>query len=216
MRAASRHEGINAWWDGNAGERYWLDVTNRDGRDQHLAAPRGDRTGSDSWAGRLIQHVRAGEIVFHYDAARRAIVAWSLAHGRVRKQRLTWPARETAAGYLAASRDLPSWGIRLRQPLRLGAEVPLEEIARAQWNLFPALRALEDRVGHPLHYPFEMGNREDTKPLPGYVFKLPAVLVEGVPELASVAGCVARLLPDAARDSHRRTAPAPRPYATAW
>jgi hypothetical protein len=54
------------------------------------------------------------------------------------------------------------------------------------------LRALEDEVGDPLYYPFEMGNREATRPLPGYVFKLPAVFVRAFPELASAAARVAR------------------------
>lgn len=183
----SRHD-INAWWERVPGERFWLDVTHRDGRELLLAAPRGDDRSPNYWKHRLITHVKAGEVVFHYDASLRAIVAWSISHGRVEKRQLWWPPPAGPSGDAAFCQKLPSWGIGLRQSTTLGTAVPLHEIARIQWSLFPTLRALEDEVGDPLYYPFEMGSREATRPLPGYVFKLPAVFVRNCPELACAAG----------------------------
>jgi hypothetical protein len=51
----------------------------------------------------------------------------------------------------------------------------------------PALQALEDRVGDPLYYPFALGNPEQTRPMPGKVFKLPSVFVEQFESLSDVA-----------------------------
>lgn len=201
---------INAWWEGRPGERYWLDVTGRDDPDKLLAAPRGEGRWAASWTHRLITHVRGGDVVFHYDAIQQAIVAWSISHGRVGKKQLSWPLRAEPAGNETTSQRLPSWGILLRHCTKLSAAVPLAEIARIQWSLFPSLRELEDEVGDPLYYPFEIGNREATRPLAGYVFKLPAVFVQSFPELASVASHVTpRLLALETSPSLRR-APVPR------
>lgn len=183
---------IHTWWEGLSEERYWLDVTDREGREQLLASPRGEDKGYDSWAHRLITHVRGGDIVFHYDATRQAIVAMSLPHGRVEKKQLWWPHASDNPGDAATRVQLPSWGIALRQASELGAIVPMDEIAHTQWNLFPTLRKLEDEVGDPLYYPFEMGNRTATRPLSGFIFKLPALLVSAVPELSRAAARVTR------------------------
>lgn len=189
-----RMNDINAWWEQLPGEHYWLDVSGRDTGDELLASPRTDGKDTGTWAHRLITHVKDGDLVFHYDAWRQAIIAWSLADGRPVKRDLSWRLPARHAGNESTDAMLPSWGIKLRQFTRLSVAVSLQDIALTQWSLFPSLRALEDQFGDPLYYPFEMGNRDETHPLRGYVFKLPAVLVEGLPELASVAERVTRPL----------------------
>ncbi len=211
MRWHRRADDIHAWWAGAPRERYWLDVTERPGRDALLAAPRGEGRLSTSWTHRLITHVNSGDLVFHYDASRHAIDAWSVAHGAVEKRDVAWPLPAGSHRGTGLSRPLPSWGIELRRSTPLDAAVPLHEIARIQWSFFPALRALEDEVGSPLYYPFEMGDRGATRPLSGYVFKLPAVFVQGFTALASAAAGVDRVLAPREGVPCRRTVPAPRP-----
>lgn len=184
---------INPWWERAPGERYWLDVTERQGWDECLAAPRGTGRRAASWVLRLITHVRDGDVVFHYDAPSQAIAAWSVSQGRVEKRQVSWaPPGSPADG----AQTVPSWSIGLRHATRLEEPVSLYDIARVQWELFPTLRALEDAAATTLHYPFEMGDRESTRPIPGYVFKLPAVFVQSFPELARAAGRVARMIPE--------------------
>lgn len=185
-----RCDDINTWWKRLPGERYWLDATTRDGRGELLAAPRGDRRSAGSWTHRLITHVRNEDIVFRYDASQGGITGWSSARGRVRKQDVSWPI---SAGHGAGSQQLPSWGIDLSQSVQLGAGVSLTEVAQVQWELFPAMRALEDTSDGPLYFPFEMGRRDMTRPLAGYVFKLPAVFVQGFPEFIGAMDQVERL-----------------------
>jgi hypothetical protein len=179
-------EGINTWWEEMVGERFWLGIARRDGKSEVLAAPYG--RGAPGWTRPQITHVKDGDAVFHYDEARRAIVAWSTSRGRARKRRLDW----SRGGQGQHPEDappglLPSWTIGLEGSTPLDNVVPLDEIARIQWDLFPALRAFEDKVGEPLYYPFAMGSPTDTHLLPGYVFKLPALFVEQFPALARVA-----------------------------
>lgn len=182
---------VNAWWEQVPGERYWLDVTNRQGWEERLASPRATRGQHDSWEQRLITHVKDGDVVFHYDASEQSIAACAVSQGRIDKRRLSWtragaPERGGHAGR-------PSWSIGLRHCTRLDEPVSVHEIARVQWDLFPKLRALEDVAGLELHYPFEMGDPRKTRPIPGYVFKLPAVFVQSFPELARAAGSVDRV-----------------------
>ncbi|MEO5616242.1 MAG: hypothetical protein ABIS67_00580 [Candidatus Eisenbacteria bacterium] len=214
MNLGTRVTTVNTWWEGMSDERFWLDVTDRDGRDELLAAPRGEGKDSHSWMHQLITHIKGGDIVFHYDASQRAIVAISLACGRVEKQQLWWPVVGETDGEAVTRMLRPSWTLALSQPSELNTIVPLDEIAGTQWDIFPALRALEDEVGDPLYYPFEMGNRAATRPLSGFVFKLPAVAVRAVPALARAAeratrqSAVHELVPSI------RTAPAtPQPFA---
>jgi hypothetical protein len=187
-----RRDIIHAWWQRMPEERYWLDVTDRDGRDGLLAAPRGDGDSSASWAHRLITHIKDGDVVFRYDSTERALVALSIASGQATKRDVSWPLRAGMTASSDAGEIVPSWAIALKASKPLDAGVSLDDIARVQWDLFPRLRAFEDRVGEPLYYPFEMGNQEATRPLPGYVFKLPAVFVHGFPALESAAGRVPR------------------------
>src|SRR4029079_10597004 len=135
------------------------------------------------WTRLLIKHVRGGDVVVHYDAVKAGIVAASVCHGRVENRQLSWPA----AGSNVQESSVRSWSIGLRSSTSLDEVVPLSQIARTQWSLYPALRALEDEVGDPLYYPFEMGNQLATRPLSGYVLKLPAILVDGIPGLATAA-----------------------------
>jgi hypothetical protein len=209
MSRMPRENDINAWWNGLPGERYWLDTTDREGRDQMLASPRGEGRDSDSWSHRLITHVRGGDVVFHYDATQQAIVAMSMPHGRVEKRQLWWPVPAEVPGDADTRVLRPSWGIALRQSTELSAAVSLQEIARTQWDQFPSLRALEDEAGDPLYYPFEIGNPAATQPLSGFVFKLPALLVREIPALARAADQASRqaAAKESARSPHTATVP---------
>ena len=180
---------LNTWWKGIAGERFWLGTPGLDGNSVVLAAPCGGGRGTASCANALVTHVKPGDAVFHFDEAQQAIVAWSIARGSPQKRRLAWSGGARAPGTSSSeSRLLPSWTIGLDNSTLLDTTVPVEQLARTQWELFPALRELEDLVGDPLHYPFAMGSPAETHLLPGYAFKLPAFVVEQVPPLARVAG----------------------------
>jgi hypothetical protein len=181
-------KGINTWWEEIPGERFWLGIPGRDGNSEVLATPCGAKRNAPCRTNALITHVKDGDAVFHYEEAQRGIVAWSSSRGRVQKRRLIWaqralgPDSESAAPLL-----LPSWAIELEEATPLDSVVSLDEIARIQWDLFPALRELEDKVGEPLYYPFTMGSSSETSLLAGYVFKLPALFVECFPALARAA-----------------------------
>jgi hypothetical protein len=184
-------EGINNWWEEIPGERFWLGITNRDHKRDVLASPCCNGRHADRRSRPLITQVRDGDVVFHYDEARQAIVAWSTSRGRPRKRPLLWSGPPHDSDFKGdQARLLLSWTIELEGQTRLDDVVPLDEIARIQWDLFPALRVFEDEVGGPLYYPFAMDGPSTTRLLAGYVFKLPAFFVECFPAMARIAGQV--------------------------
>src|SRR5512143_2812654 len=135
--------GIHTWWETVPGERFWLGITGRDDTGEVLATPRGDGRDAPAWRHPLITHVRDGDAVFHFDEARQAIVAWSTSRGRVQTRRLVWRGdtlRPVSPD--SGARTRLSWTVALERPTILDSPVRLDEIARVQWELFPALRKL--------------------------------------------------------------------------
>jgi hypothetical protein len=180
-------DGIHPWWVGRPGEGYWLEVTDREFFGRRLATRRHDPRCMTAWSHRLVLHVGRGDVVFHYFERERAIVGWSTAHGRGLKDRL----RDGARQVLSWPRPEPTWTVSLSGVTPLPRVLPLEDIAERQGSLVDDLMALEGEVGDPLYYPFEIGNPNATRPLPGYLFKLPALFVASFPQLASSAPVLA-------------------------
>jgi len=177
-------DGIHPWWLGQPGEGYWLEITDREFFGRRLATRRHDRRCMTAWSHRLVLHVNPGDVVFHYFEREHAIVGWSTALGRTAQDRL----RNGLRGMLAWRRNVaPIWTVSLSGVTPLPVPLTIEEVAERQGALVDDLMALEERVGDPLYYPFEVGRPNETRPLPGYLFKLPALFVGTFPQLASSA-----------------------------
>src|SRR5205814_2688795 len=74
---------INAWWEDDANERYWLEITDRLDIGVDLHAPQRDAGGRRTPGYSLLWWVEQGDIVFHYDLNQRAVAAWSRAIGEI-------------------------------------------------------------------------------------------------------------------------------------
>ena len=171
---------IERWWNADVRERYWLEVSARDsdlGVD--LNAPETNERGRPFWSYDLLWEVEDGDVVLHYDRDRRAIVAWSWAVGRAWPDNVIWAARGTSARERHIEpHERPGIRVSLRGPFMLVEPLTLQRIRQEQ-------RQLEVIRGQRLYFPFELGSRE-TRPMQGYLFKLPLEFVELFPELASV------------------------------
>jgi hypothetical protein len=176
---------VNSWWSGLPQERFWLTVAPEEGTHDVLVVPEGSRTGPASWVNMLPACLAERDVLFHFDPEVQAITSWSRAKGPGARKEPGWTL---GGGVDRESRARRSrWMVGLRGRKALESPVPIEEVARVQWDLFPALRALEEKYGDPLYYPFAMGSPDETHPLPCHVFKLPALFVDSFAPLASVA-----------------------------
>lgn len=175
---------VNCWWANMANERFWLVVARPDEVKDVLEIPEESPNDLASWVSNLPAHLPRRDVVFQYDSEAGAIAAWSRARGTSRQE----PGWSWSSGVQKNGSSLRgSWLIKTHGWRPLHTPVAIDEIARVQWNLFPALRALEDRVGDPLYYPFALGSPQQTRPMPGKVFKLPSMFVEQFGSLSDVA-----------------------------
>jgi hypothetical protein len=173
-------EPVERWWTGDVRERYWLEVSAR-GADVgvDLNAPTTNEVGGSFWSYDLLREVGDGDVVLHYDRDVRAIVAWSWAVGSAWPDLVVWAARGTFARARAIQpHERPGVRVSLRGPFRLEAPLTLERIRQEQSRL-GAIRS-----GRP-YFPFELGSRA-TRPMQGYLFKLPLDFIELFPELEEV------------------------------
>jgi hypothetical protein len=171
---------LDLWWAGHPAERYWLEVGDR-GPDLgvDLNAPTRNERGQPFWSYDLLREVRERDFVLHYDRSERAIIAWSRAVGRAWPDDVVWAARGTSAREQnIRPHERPGLRVSLEGPYWLQRPLTLAGIRAMQ----PALVSV--RADRP-YFPFELGSRE-TRPMQGYLFKLPVAFLELFPELHEV------------------------------
>jgi hypothetical protein len=141
VRASLQAEGtvvVNRWWDGDADEVYWMEITGRPDRGANLAAPQADETGHEYAGYTLVCEVRHGDVVFHFDRNQRQILGWSRAVGAPYPGTIRRAARGTSARQHGVDAyDRPGWFINLEGPYALDQPVTLtclrdhEQLVRA-------------------------------------------------------------------------------------
>lgn len=175
---------INEWWSGRYEERYWLEVTGRNDLGVNLKAPQTNEQGDEFWSYSLLKFVEPGDVIFHYDRPRQAIVAWSVATGELWEDMVVWAARGISARTAGIQpHTRPGWYVGLEQFFVFKQPVLLDEIRTVQAELTVKRKQLAALVGDPLYFPFEMGTKRPLRPMQGYLFKLPAFFVAQFPEL---------------------------------
>ena len=175
---------VHRWWQDRPRERYWLEVTDRPDIGVNLKAPKANETGKEFWGYSFLHEVAEGDVIFHYDKKVQAITSRSTATGKPWSDLITWAARGTyarAAGVEPHLREGQYLG--LERHTRLETPVTLDEIRKADMSINRELAELEASVSGPLYYPFERSSKRNTRPLQGYLFKLPAFLLELFPSL---------------------------------
>jgi predicted RNA-binding protein with PUA-like domain len=176
---------IHRWWDGFAGERYWLEVTDRQDLGVNLKAPVANESGQNYWSYSLIREVAAGDTVFHYDKNAQAITAKTVATGKPWSDVITWAARGTYARHAGIQPHARAgFYLGLEQYSTLENPVTLAQLRAKSNKIRKGLRELEEAVSPPLYYPFEISEKRESRPLQGYLFKLPAFFVGLFTELS--------------------------------
>jgi hypothetical protein len=165
---------IHTWWNKKPSEIFWLEVTGRSDIGVNLKAPQSNEHGDGFWSYSLLKHVRQGNVIFHYNRNKQAIVARSIATGELWIDNITWAARGAyarEAGIQPHTR--PGWYVGLEDFKQLKTSLDLELIRAFQKEIFKLMSELTTEVGSPLYFPFEMSNARPMRPMQGYLFKLP-------------------------------------------
>ena len=176
--------GINRWWSGAPLERFLLEITSRSDIGSDLNAPRTKEDGKPHYGYSLVNEVRDGEIVFHYDGNEKAIVGHSRVRGRPFEDEVVWAARGPSArkaGVTPYTR--PGWRAELVDFKPVVSHITLAQLREREGEI-QAIRAhLKQEYDGTLYLPFELSRKRPLRPLPAYMTKLPAAVVELFPKL---------------------------------
>jgi hypothetical protein len=169
---------VQEWWAERPGERFWLEATDRPDIGADLRAPLADATGRDNWRYTLFRSAKPGDIVFHYDAGKKAVTAWSRVSGAPFEAAITWAARGSYARGRGAQREsMPGYRVPLIETQALSKPVTLETLRARKPEMIEMMAAFRESLGGaPAYFPFELSDRP-VRPLQGYAFKLPMAFV---------------------------------------
>ena len=187
---------IHRWWLGRDTERYWLEVTDRIDVGTNLKAPQRNEKDGEFWSYSLVREVQPGDIVYHYDRPSQTVIALSYATGDIWEDRLVWAARGTyarAAGIIPHQRE--GWYAGLEGFRPVTPELTLKAIRDRGSDIRAEYARLVREVEAPLYFPFELGKKRPLRPMQGYLFKLPAFLVDLFPQLRVVGSPEANVIP---------------------
>jgi hypothetical protein len=162
------------WWERDAGENVFMEITRREDIGADLQAPVTARGGVTTASYSLVPLVRPGDVVVHYDSRKEAIVGVSVAAGPAEPSPVYWVSR---GGYARRAGVRPEWLPGIRVPLgqygELDTPVPLADI-RAQRDALIALRGrIQARAGGlPVYFPW-IPYRDTLRTFQSYLVKMP-------------------------------------------
>jgi len=137
---------INAWWAGDHGERFWLEITDRPDIGVDLHAPQRDAGRRRTPGYSLFWWVERGDVVFHYDLNARAITAWSHTVGNVIEAPVVWLSHRGATRRrLGSARAQPGWWLDLDGPYPLPNPISLSRLREQAETVRAVLAELEGR-----------------------------------------------------------------------
>jgi hypothetical protein len=175
---------INRWWQTDPSERYWLETTDRTDLGVDLNAPQADDSGRERWSYALICEIEEGDVVFHYHAPERAVVAWSRIVGGIWEDDVVWAAHGTTArSKRVTPYKRPGWRLGLEGPFSLSIPVTAADIAAAEALLRSVRTDLASRYSGTLYFPFELSDKRPPRAGQAYLTKFPGALVETFPPL---------------------------------
>jgi hypothetical protein len=177
------------WWERNAGENLWMEITRRDDIGADLKAPSVARGGVVTASYALVPLVQPGDIVVHYDSRQEAVVGVSVAFSSAEPAPIYWVAR---GSYARRASEQPRWlpGIRvsLDQHRQLEPPVTLAEIRRHKEALLALRRRIQaDASGQPIYFPW-IPYQDTLRTFQSYLVKMPREAIRLFPQLSEAVG----------------------------
>lgn len=171
--AASTTAKKSRWWDGDATQRYWMEVVYEERFGSQLIAPGGGRHDR-------MNDVRVGDVVIHW-LSRKNPMRWK--PGIYGASVVAGPLQNDSGSWLGQAADV----IPLSNYTALKRPLLLTDLrAHHQEEILGVLDSLTEEFAKPkmtIYFPFNRHPRAGLKPNEGYLFKLPQQVVELVPGL---------------------------------
>jgi hypothetical protein len=169
---------MKKWWAGLIGEHYWMEITERNDLGADLNAPAADEKGKQNANYALVGEADDGDIVFHLDKHREAIVAHSVIRGPAWKDEVVWGARGTSArGQNVTPYARPGVRRALQHYTPLVEPISLQAVRKLESEVFSIRDRLRKEHGDALYFPFAPYKGQALRPFQGYMVKFPKDLV---------------------------------------
>jgi hypothetical protein len=162
------------WWDGDATQRYWMEIVHVEEFGKHLVAP--EETRHDR-----MHDVRTGDVVLHWVSKKNpmrlkpGVYGASVVAGELQPNGGTWLGKPANTIALAKYKAL-------REPYLLG-----QLRANHQEDILGILEGLKHELSkrpkQKGYFPFNRHRTVGLKPNEGYLFKLPRQVIAAVPAL---------------------------------
>ena len=175
------------WWERDAREDVWMEITRRDDIGTDLKAPVAARGGVATASYVLMPLVQPGDVVVHYDSHEEAIVGVSVAASAAEPAPIHWVAR---GSYARRAGEQPRWlpGLRvaLYQYQRLEPPVTLAEIRRHKNALLTLRQQIQARdSGQPIYFPW-IPYQDTLRTFQSYLVKMPQEAISLFSELRAM------------------------------
>ncbi len=160
------------------GEHYWMEITERNDLGADLNAPLADEQGKQNANYALVREAEDGDIVFHLDKHREAMVAHSVVRGPAWEDQVVWGARGASArGHNVTPYSRPGLRRALQHYTTLAEPVSLQAVRELESEVFSIRDRLREEHGDPLYFPFAPYKGHALRPFQGYMVKFPKDLV---------------------------------------
>ena len=181
-RDLSKDPVSNRWWRDSSDEVYWMEVTRREDLAAYIEAPATNEKGKPYWGYSLIHDLEPGDLVFHYDGAKKAIAAVSRVREAASPRTITWAARGTSARQSGATpRERPGFRVETDEFRWLPHPVSLSDIRARRTALQGIKERIENENGRSSYFPFQFTT--PMKAQQGYLLKVPREVVGLFPSM---------------------------------
>lgn len=160
------------WWDGDVTQRYWMEIAYEPKFGTQLVAP---PTGNHD----RMHDVKVGDVVLHW-VSRKNPKRWK--PGIYGVSRVAGELRSGSGRWLGESADT----IPLADYESLTRPLLLDELRQHEGVILGILDSLRAKYANPkqdIHFPFNRHPTAGLKPNQGYLFKMPAQVIDAVPDL---------------------------------
>ena len=172
------------WWERDARENVWMEITRRDDIGTDLKAPAAARGGVATASYALMPLVQPGDVVVHYDSHQEAIVGVSVAASPAEPAPIHWVARGSYARRAGEqARWLPGLRVALDQYQRLEPPVTLADIRQHKNALLTLRQRIQARgSGQPIYFPW-IPYQDTLRTFQSYLVKMPQEAISLFPQL---------------------------------
>lgn len=148
------------WWQASAAEHLWIEIRREPGIGIDLHCPARNRAGKTDGRYELVRQVRAGDVVFHYNADESRFVGRSVAHT---------DAIVTGTDYRVPLANFRS----------IDVEVGLSQIRAVAPQLYSIRDAIIETYDPPYHLPFQWTESpSDIRMMSNYFVRLPREMLK--------------------------------------